>query len=152
MTTSTPSCPTPLWASSFSALHDHREHRELAIDLPHVWKLDETRVAGLPVQRKVGQRRAREHDSAYPQARADLTCDVLRWRLGGRSWCNSKGAVLEAAVWLGAVLAYLVVAIAGLTSLNVQRVNSTYMTMELMASFVIVPYFASEDTLRRYRG
>lgn len=41
--------------------------------------------------------------------------------------------------WLGAVLAYLVVAVAGLTSLNVQLVKSTYMTMQLMAWFVIVP-------------
>ena len=42
--------------------------------------------------------------------------------------------------WLGAVLAYLVVAIAGLTSLNLQLVKSTYVTMQLMAWFVIVPF------------
>ncbi len=41
--------------------------------------------------------------------------------------------------WLGAVLAYLVVAIAGLTSLDVQLVKGTYVTMHLMAWFVIVP-------------
>jgi hypothetical protein len=41
--------------------------------------------------------------------------------------------------WLGAVLAYLVVAIAGLTSLDLQLVKGTYTTMQLMASFVIVP-------------
>lgn len=41
--------------------------------------------------------------------------------------------------WLGAVLAYLVVAVAGLTSLDVQLVKGTYVTMHLMAWFVIVP-------------
>lgn len=41
--------------------------------------------------------------------------------------------------WLGAVLAYLVVAIAGLTSLDPQLVKGTYVTMQLMAWFVIVP-------------
>lgn len=41
--------------------------------------------------------------------------------------------------WLGAVLAYLVVAIAGLTSLDAQLVRGTYVTMQLMAWFVIVP-------------
>jgi hypothetical protein len=42
--------------------------------------------------------------------------------------------------WLGAVLAYLVVAIAGLTSLDPQLVKGTYVTMQLMAWFVIVPF------------
>jgi len=41
--------------------------------------------------------------------------------------------------WLGAVLAYLVVAVAGLTSLDAQLVKGTYVTMQLMAWFVIVP-------------
>lgn len=41
--------------------------------------------------------------------------------------------------WLGAVLVYLVVAIAGLTSLDVQLVRATYLSMELMAWFVIIP-------------
>ncbi len=41
--------------------------------------------------------------------------------------------------WLGAVLAYLVVAVAGLTSLDVQLVKGTYVTMQLMAWFVVVP-------------
>ena len=41
--------------------------------------------------------------------------------------------------WLGAVLAYLVVAVAGLTSLDPQLVKGTYVTMQLMAWFVIVP-------------
>jgi hypothetical protein len=41
--------------------------------------------------------------------------------------------------WLGAVLAYLVVAIAGLTSTDVQLVRATYQSMQLMAWFVIVP-------------
>jgi hypothetical protein len=41
--------------------------------------------------------------------------------------------------WLGAVLAYLVVAIAGLTSMDVQLVRATYQSMQLMAWFVIVP-------------
>lgn len=41
--------------------------------------------------------------------------------------------------WLGAVLAYLVVAIAGLTSLDVELARGTYLTMQVMAWFVIVP-------------
>jgi hypothetical protein len=41
--------------------------------------------------------------------------------------------------WLGAVLAYLVVAIVGLTSLDVQLVRSTYPAMQVMVWFVIVP-------------
>ena len=42
--------------------------------------------------------------------------------------------------WLGAVVAYLVVAIAGLTSLDPQLVKGSYVTMQLMAWFVIVPF------------
>ncbi len=42
--------------------------------------------------------------------------------------------------WLGAVVAYLTVAIAGLTSLDPQLVKGTYVTMQLMAWFVIVPF------------
>jgi hypothetical protein len=41
--------------------------------------------------------------------------------------------------WLGAVVAYLVVAIAGLTSVDVQLVRGTYGVMQLVAWFVIVP-------------
>lgn len=41
--------------------------------------------------------------------------------------------------WLGAVLTYLVVAVAGLTSMDVQLVRATYLSMQLMAWFVIVP-------------
>ena len=41
--------------------------------------------------------------------------------------------------WLGAVLAYLVVAIVGLTSLDAQLVRATYPTMQVMVWFVIVP-------------
>ncbi len=41
--------------------------------------------------------------------------------------------------WLGAVLAYLVVAIVGFTSLDVQLVRGTYLSMQVMAWFVIVP-------------
>lgn len=41
--------------------------------------------------------------------------------------------------WLGAVLAYLVVAIVGLTSIDVQLVRGTYMSLQVMAWFVIVP-------------
>jgi hypothetical protein len=41
--------------------------------------------------------------------------------------------------WLGAVLAYLVIAIAGLTSLDLQLVRGTYAVMPLVAWFVIVP-------------
>jgi hypothetical protein len=41
--------------------------------------------------------------------------------------------------WLGAVVAYLVVAIAGLTSLDLQLVRGSYAVMQLVAWFVIVP-------------
>jgi hypothetical protein len=41
--------------------------------------------------------------------------------------------------WLGAVIAYLVIAIAGLTSLDLQLVRATYAVMPLVAWFVIVP-------------
>jgi ABC-type transport system involved in multi-copper enzyme maturation permease subunit len=42
--------------------------------------------------------------------------------------------------WLGAVVAYLAVAIVGLTSLDLQLVRGTYATMQLVAWFVIVPF------------
>ncbi len=46
--------------------------------------------------------------------------------------------------WLGAVAAFLVLAIAGLTSQDTQIVRSAYPAMELIARFVIVPLaFAS---------
>src|SRR5207249_5709116 len=46
--------------------------------------------------------------------------------------------------WLGAVAAFLALAIAGLTSHDVQRVRAAYLAMELTAWFVIVPLaFAS---------
>ena len=41
--------------------------------------------------------------------------------------------------WLGAVAAFLALAIAGLTSENAQMVRSAYFTMELTGWFVIVP-------------
>jgi hypothetical protein len=41
--------------------------------------------------------------------------------------------------WLGAVAAFLPLAIAGLTSQDVQIVRSAYIAMELIARFVIVP-------------
>jgi hypothetical protein len=41
--------------------------------------------------------------------------------------------------WLGAVAAFLALAIAGLTSEDAQMVRSTYLAMELIARFVIVP-------------
>jgi hypothetical protein len=41
--------------------------------------------------------------------------------------------------WLGAVLTYLVVSIVGLTSIDPQLVRGTYLSMQLMAWFVIVP-------------
>ena len=41
--------------------------------------------------------------------------------------------------WLGAVLAYLVIAIAGLTSLDLEVVRGTYAVMPLVAWFAIVP-------------
>src|SRR5713101_6445569 len=46
--------------------------------------------------------------------------------------------------WLGAVAAFLVFAIAGLTSQDIQIVRSAYLAMDLTARFVIVPLaFAS---------
>ena len=41
--------------------------------------------------------------------------------------------------WLGAVLAYLVVAIVGLTSVDSQLVRATYPSLEIILWFVIVP-------------
>ena len=41
--------------------------------------------------------------------------------------------------WLGAVLAYLVVAIVGLTSTEVREVSSTYQVMQIMITLVIIP-------------
>jgi hypothetical protein len=42
--------------------------------------------------------------------------------------------------WLGAVVAYLVVAVIGLTSFDLQTVRATYVTMQIMVWFVIVPF------------
>lgn len=41
--------------------------------------------------------------------------------------------------WLGAVAAFLALAIAGVTSQNAQVVRSVYLAMDLIARFVIVP-------------
>jgi hypothetical protein len=41
--------------------------------------------------------------------------------------------------WLGAVIAYLALAIAGLTSQEAQLVRAAYLSMELIGWFVIVP-------------
>ena len=52
--------------------------------------------------------------------------------------------VITSVGWLGAVAAYLVLAITGLTSRDVQRVGAAYLAMELTLRFVIVPLtFAS---------
>ena len=42
--------------------------------------------------------------------------------------------------WLGAVVAYLALAIAGLTSQDAQTVRATYLSMELIGWLVIVPF------------
>jgi hypothetical protein len=42
--------------------------------------------------------------------------------------------------WLGAVVAYLALAIAGLTSHDVSMVRAAYLSMELIGWFVIVPF------------
>jgi hypothetical protein len=42
--------------------------------------------------------------------------------------------------WLGAVVAYLALAIAGLISHDVSMVRATYLSMELIGWFVIVPF------------
>ena len=41
--------------------------------------------------------------------------------------------------WLGAVASFLALAVAGLTSQDIQRVRAAYLAMELTAWFVIVP-------------
>jgi hypothetical protein len=42
--------------------------------------------------------------------------------------------------WLGAVIAYLALAVAGLASHDVSMVRAAYLSMELMGWFVIVPF------------
>src|SRR3970282_1344477 len=42
--------------------------------------------------------------------------------------------------WLGAVVVYLALAIAGLTSHDAQMVRAAYLSMELIGWFVIVPF------------
>lgn len=42
--------------------------------------------------------------------------------------------------WLGTVAVFLVLAVAGLTSQDVQIVRAAYLVMELIARFVIVPF------------
>jgi hypothetical protein len=42
--------------------------------------------------------------------------------------------------WLGAVVAYLALAIAGLTSYDPQRVRAAYVSMELIGWCIIVPF------------
>ena len=42
--------------------------------------------------------------------------------------------------WLGAVVAYLALAIVGLTSRDAQMVRAAYLSMELIGWFVIVPF------------
>lgn len=55
--------------------------------------------------------------------------------------------VTSSACWLGAVAAFLALAIAGLTSQDAQVVRAAYLAMELIAWFVIVPLsFASPLT------
>ncbi|HEX6269262.1 MAG TPA: hypothetical protein VFZ43_03425, partial [Anaerolineales bacterium] len=41
--------------------------------------------------------------------------------------------------WLGAVAAFLALAVAGLTGQDAQMVRATYVAMELITRFVIVP-------------
>ncbi|HVF40071.1 MAG TPA: hypothetical protein VM939_09225 [Gemmatimonadaceae bacterium] len=47
--------------------------------------------------------------------------------------------VVSSVGWLGAVAAFLALAIAGLTSANAQTVRAAYVSMELMGWLVIVP-------------
>jgi hypothetical protein len=42
--------------------------------------------------------------------------------------------------WLGAVVAYLALAIVGLTSLDVQMARAAYLSLDVLARFVIVPF------------
>ena len=42
--------------------------------------------------------------------------------------------------WLGAVAAFLVLAVAGLASTNAQLVRAAYLTMDLLGWFLIVPF------------
>jgi hypothetical protein len=41
--------------------------------------------------------------------------------------------------WLGAILGFLALAVAGMTSPEVQTVRATYLTMELLAWYALVP-------------
>ena len=53
--------------------------------------------------------------------------------------CALTAHVTSSVGWLGAVAGFLVLAIAGLTSHDLQRVRAAYLAMELIAWFVIVP-------------
>jgi hypothetical protein len=47
--------------------------------------------------------------------------------------------VISSVGWLGAVVAFLALAVAGLMSADAQRVRGAYIAMELIGSFAIVP-------------
>lgn len=47
--------------------------------------------------------------------------------------------IVSSGGWIGAVLAYLALAVGGLTTDNVQLMGSSYQAMEVIALFVIVP-------------
>lgn len=53
--------------------------------------------------------------------------------------CALTAHVTSSVGWLGAVVAFLVLAVSGSTSADVQRVRAAYLAMELIAWCVIVP-------------
>ena len=60
-------------------------------------------------------------------------------KLGLRKFTVTAHIILSVG-WLGAVVAYLTVAIVGLTSLDAQTVLAAYLSMEVIGWFVIVPF------------
>lgn len=49
------------------------------------------------------------------------------------------GHIIFSVGWLGSVTSFMALAIAGLTSIDAQRVKAAYLAMELIGKFVIVP-------------
>ena len=52
---------------------------------------------------------------------------------------NLTAHVTSSVGWLGAVAAFLVLSIAGLTSRNAETVRGAYISMNLMGKFIVVP-------------
>ena len=97
----------------------------------------------------IGARAHRAATTASPETAHSRTCGnpLSRTRVLGQHRGVKPGIrklaltshVTFSVGWLGAVLAYMVVAIVGLTSLDAQLVRATYPVMQVMVWFVIVP-------------